>query len=83
MLAQLIQRCSLGHSRWPKAMVLSGPIEACQQEQNAGLGSKLSVTCNTTPVQPTVQPERLAPVSGIPYPRPDTNLACFSYSIIN
>lgn len=51
---------------------------------DSSLGTRLSVTCNTTPVQPTVS----ARVAGTSFTitvavGPITNPACFSYTIIN
>lgn len=51
---------------------------------DSSLGTKLGVTCNTTPVQPTVSARTAATSFTITVPvAPDTNPACFSYSIIN
>jgi hypothetical protein len=51
---------------------------------DSSLGTKLSVTCNTTPVQPTVSARTSGTSFTITVPSaPTTNPACFSYSIIN
>jgi hypothetical protein len=51
---------------------------------DSSLGTALSVTCNTTPVQPTVSARVAATSFTITVPSaPTTNPACFSYTIIN
>src|SRR5437899_1395348 len=51
---------------------------------DSSLGTKLSVTCNTTPVQPTVSARTAASNFTITVPTaPTTNPACFSYTIVN
>jgi parallel beta-helix repeat protein len=51
---------------------------------DSSLGTALSVTCNTTPVQPTVSARTAGTSFTITVPSaPTTNPACFSYSIRN
>ena len=68
-------------------VVDSTAITANSQVQltfDSSLGTKLSVTCNTTPVQATVSARTAATSFTITVPTaPTTNPACFSYTIIN
>lgn len=51
---------------------------------DSSLGTELGITCNTTPVQPTVSARTAATSFTITVAvAPVTNSACFSYSIIN
>jgi hypothetical protein len=51
---------------------------------DSSLGTKLGVTCNTTPVQPTVSARTAATSFTITVPSaPTTNPACFSYTVVN
>lgn len=51
---------------------------------DSSLGTKLGVTCNTTPVQPTVSARTAGTSFAITVPSaPVTNPACFSYTIMN
>ena len=50
---------------------------------DSSLGTKLSVTCNTTPTLAAVTARTAATSFTITTSAPDTNPACFSYSIIN